>query len=138
MILHAGIIQYMRSRISYTYLNLVDICVLDCSYAPQGDKYKVAKRWGHIHIVIRKWFDQSIARRGNFYAIMMLYYLSGLKLNSRMPYVKIYCYYDIVVSDFGFRPTQIQNDVCTLFPYIHYFGHVTFQCEIFALPYYKN
>ncbi|WVY89501.1 hypothetical protein V8G54_035015 [Vigna mungo] len=53
----------MSSRISYTYLNLVDICVLDCSYAPQGDKYKVAKRWGHIHIVIKKWFDQSIARR---------------------------------------------------------------------------
>lgn len=44
---------------------MVDICVLDCSYAPEGDKYKVAKRWGHIHIVTRKWFDQSIARRGN-------------------------------------------------------------------------
>ncbi|MED6135396.1 hypothetical protein PIB30_046058 [Stylosanthes scabra] len=32
-------------------------------YAPEGDKYKVAKRWGHIHTVTRKWFDQSIARR---------------------------------------------------------------------------
>ncbi|KHN39648.1 DNA topoisomerase 2-binding protein 1-A [Glycine soja] len=42
---------------------MVDICVLDCSYAPEGDKYKVAKRWGHIHIVTRKWFDQSIARK---------------------------------------------------------------------------
>ncbi|XP_059630648.1 uncharacterized protein LOC132273665 isoform X2 [Cornus florida] len=31
--------------------------------APEGDKYKVAKRWGHIHIVSRKWFDQSVARR---------------------------------------------------------------------------
>ncbi|KAL1320008.1 hypothetical protein AAHE18_14G025300 [Arachis hypogaea] len=31
--------------------------------APEGDKYKVAKRWGHIHTVTRKWFDQSIARR---------------------------------------------------------------------------
>ncbi|KAI9097870.1 hypothetical protein K1719_025641 [Acacia pycnantha] len=31
--------------------------------APEGDKYKVAKRWGHIHIVTKKWFDQSIARR---------------------------------------------------------------------------
>ncbi|KAH1204406.1 DNA topoisomerase 2-binding protein 1-A [Glycine max] len=30
---------------------------------PAGDKYKVAKRWGHIHIVTRKWFDQSIARK---------------------------------------------------------------------------
>ncbi|KAI3685615.1 hypothetical protein L6452_34866 [Arctium lappa] len=28
-----------------------------------GDKYKVAKRWGHIHIVTRAWFDQSVARR---------------------------------------------------------------------------
>ncbi|XP_021598332.1 DNA topoisomerase 2-binding protein 1 isoform X2 [Manihot esculenta] len=31
--------------------------------APEGDKYKVARRWGHIHIVTRKWFDQSVARR---------------------------------------------------------------------------
>ncbi|CAL5414578.1 unnamed protein product [Camellia sinensis] len=31
--------------------------------APEGDKYKVAKRWGHIHIVTRKWFDQSVSRR---------------------------------------------------------------------------
>jgi hypothetical protein len=50
---------------------MVYICVLDCSYAPEGDKYKVAKRWGHIHIVTMKWFDQSIARRGNFYASML-------------------------------------------------------------------
>ncbi|KAL3651876.1 hypothetical protein CASFOL_004878 [Castilleja foliolosa] len=27
------------------------------------DKYKVAKRWGHIYIVNRKWFHQSVARR---------------------------------------------------------------------------
>ncbi|GLT55836.1 hypothetical protein SLA2020_289240 [Shorea laevis] len=33
------------------------------SFAPEGDKYKVARRWGHIVIVTRKWFDQSIARR---------------------------------------------------------------------------
>ncbi|XP_014502700.1 DNA topoisomerase 2-binding protein 1-A isoform X4 [Vigna radiata var. radiata] len=38
-------------------------CTHLISEAPQGDKYKVAKRWGHIHIVIKKWFDQSIARR---------------------------------------------------------------------------
>ncbi|XP_024162832.1 DNA topoisomerase 2-binding protein 1 isoform X1 [Rosa chinensis] len=31
--------------------------------APEGDKYKVARMWGHIYIVTRKWFDQSIARR---------------------------------------------------------------------------
>ncbi|KAL3631378.1 hypothetical protein CASFOL_024362 [Castilleja foliolosa] len=31
--------------------------------APEGDNYKVAKRWGHIYIVNRKWFHQSIARR---------------------------------------------------------------------------
>ncbi|XP_042507747.1 DNA topoisomerase 2-binding protein 1-A-like isoform X2 [Macadamia integrifolia] len=30
--------------------------------APEGDKYKVARKWGHIHIVTRKWVDQSIAR----------------------------------------------------------------------------
>ncbi|KAF3974026.1 hypothetical protein CMV_002603 [Castanea mollissima] len=29
----------------------------------EGDKYKVARRWGHIYIVTRKWFYQSIARR---------------------------------------------------------------------------
>ncbi|KAI3761706.1 hypothetical protein L1987_52127 [Smallanthus sonchifolius] len=27
------------------------------------DKYKVSKRWGHIHIVSRTWFNQSVARR---------------------------------------------------------------------------
>ncbi|KAM0035828.1 putative BRCT domain-containing protein [Helianthus debilis subsp. tardiflorus] len=31
--------------------------------APESDKYKVAKRWGHIHIVSRTWFNQSVARR---------------------------------------------------------------------------
>ncbi|KAF8411734.1 hypothetical protein HHK36_004292 [Tetracentron sinense] len=40
-----------------------NICVLDILYTPEGDKYKVARRWGHIHIVTRKWFNQSIARR---------------------------------------------------------------------------
>ncbi|XP_010539678.1 PREDICTED: DNA topoisomerase 2-binding protein 1-A isoform X2 [Tarenaya hassleriana] len=29
----------------------------------EGDKYRVARKWGHIHIVTRKWFDQSIARK---------------------------------------------------------------------------
>ncbi|KAG5100628.1 hypothetical protein JHK82_045680 [Glycine max] len=38
-------------------------CTHLISEAPEGDKYKVAKRWGHIHIVTRKWFDQSIARK---------------------------------------------------------------------------
>ncbi|KAL5835768.1 hypothetical protein ACOSQ3_015319 [Xanthoceras sorbifolium] len=38
---------------------------LDLPYAPEGDKYKVARKWGHIHIVSRKWFDQSIARRAS-------------------------------------------------------------------------
>ncbi|XP_031739410.1 DNA topoisomerase 2-binding protein 1-like [Cucumis sativus] len=32
--------------------------------APEGDKYKVAQTWGRINIVTRKWFDQSIARKG--------------------------------------------------------------------------
>ncbi|KAM7518765.1 hypothetical protein LguiB_017727 [Lonicera macranthoides] len=36
------------------------ICV---TKIPAGDKYKVAKRWGHIYIVARRWFDQSVARR---------------------------------------------------------------------------
>lgn len=38
-------------------------CTHLISDAPEGDKYKVARRWGHIHMVTRKWFDQSIARR---------------------------------------------------------------------------
>lgn len=41
------------------------VIFLDVPNAPEGDKYKVAQRWGHIHIVNRKWFDQSVARRGN-------------------------------------------------------------------------
>ncbi|OMP05431.1 hypothetical protein COLO4_08845 [Corchorus olitorius] len=36
------------------------ICV---TRIPAGDKYKVAQRWGHIHIVVRKWFDQSLVRK---------------------------------------------------------------------------
>ncbi|PKA66789.1 BRCT domain-containing protein [Apostasia shenzhenica] len=33
------------------------------SEAPAGDKYVVARRWGHIQIVNRKWIDHSISRR---------------------------------------------------------------------------
>ncbi|KAM3358278.1 DNA topoisomerase 2-binding protein 1 isoform X1 [Capsicum galapagoense] len=32
-------------------------------FSPEGDKYKVATRWGHIHTVTKRWFDQSVARR---------------------------------------------------------------------------
>ncbi|KAE9595895.1 putative BRCT domain-containing protein [Lupinus albus] len=47
VVLYDQIIQYVNSKL----------------FSPEGDKYKVAKRWGHIHIVTSKWFDQSIARR---------------------------------------------------------------------------
>ncbi|XP_019167494.1 PREDICTED: DNA topoisomerase 2-binding protein 1 isoform X1 [Ipomoea nil] len=30
--------------------------------APVGDKYNVAKSWGHIRIVTKRWLDQSVAR----------------------------------------------------------------------------
>ncbi|KAL3380610.1 hypothetical protein AABB24_000987 [Solanum stoloniferum] len=30
---------------------------------PEGDKFKVAKRWGCIHTVTKRWFEQSVARR---------------------------------------------------------------------------
>ncbi|KAF6170501.1 hypothetical protein GIB67_031909 [Kingdonia uniflora] len=43
--------------------NCNKICVLDVSYAPKGDKYVVAQKWGHIYTVTRKWLDQSISRR---------------------------------------------------------------------------
>ncbi|KAL1214562.1 BRCT domain-containing protein [Cardamine amara subsp. amara] len=32
--------------------------------AAESDKYIVARKWGHIQIVTRKWFQQSIARKG--------------------------------------------------------------------------
>ncbi|XP_038700037.1 DNA topoisomerase 2-binding protein 1-A isoform X2 [Tripterygium wilfordii] len=38
-------------------------CTHLISDAPEGDKYLVARRWGHIHIITRKWFDQSMTRR---------------------------------------------------------------------------
>uniref|UniRef100_A0A803R0B0 BRCT domain-containing protein n=1 Tax=Cannabis sativa TaxID=3483 RepID=A0A803R0B0_CANSA len=38
-------------------------CTHLISDAPEGDKYKVARRWGNVHIINRKWFDQSVARR---------------------------------------------------------------------------
>lgn len=50
---------------------MVNICVLDCSYAPEGDKHKMAKLWGHINIVTMKWFDESIAQRGNFHDLRL-------------------------------------------------------------------
>ncbi|CAA0827245.1 transcription coactivators [Striga hermonthica] len=40
-----------------------DISFMFSFLAPEGDKFKVAKRWGHIYIVNRKWFHQSVARR---------------------------------------------------------------------------
>ncbi|XP_057249582.1 uncharacterized protein LOC104893213 isoform X1 [Beta vulgaris subsp. vulgaris] len=43
---------------------LTKLCTHLICEVPEGDKYKVAKRWGNICIVTRKWFDQSIARRG--------------------------------------------------------------------------
>lgn len=39
-------------------------CTHLISDAPEGDKYKVARRWGHIQIVTQTWFDQSISKRG--------------------------------------------------------------------------
>ncbi|KAL6208329.1 hypothetical protein ACLB2K_019280 [Fragaria x ananassa] len=36
---------------------------LICDISFEGDKYKVARKWGYIYIVTRKWFDQSIAKR---------------------------------------------------------------------------
>lgn len=39
-------------------------CILDIPHAPAGDKYLVARRWGHIRIVTRKWVDQSVVKRG--------------------------------------------------------------------------
>ncbi|XP_035541604.1 DNA topoisomerase 2-binding protein 1-A [Juglans regia] len=43
--------------------DLTKMCTHLISDAPEGDKYKVARKWGHIHIVTRKWFNQSVARR---------------------------------------------------------------------------
>ncbi|XP_039683639.1 uncharacterized protein [Medicago truncatula] len=38
-------------------------CTHLISNAPEGDKHKMAKLWGHINIVTMKWFDESIAQR---------------------------------------------------------------------------
>ncbi|KAK9162399.1 hypothetical protein Syun_003301 [Stephania yunnanensis] len=41
-------------------------CMMTCSsqsIVAEGDKYLVAQKWGHVHIVAKKWFDQSIAKR---------------------------------------------------------------------------
>ncbi|XP_021718189.1 DNA topoisomerase 2-binding protein 1-A-like [Chenopodium quinoa] len=42
---------------------LTKLCTHLICEVPEGDKFKVAKRWGSVCIVVRKWFDQSIARR---------------------------------------------------------------------------
>ncbi|XP_068648087.1 uncharacterized protein [Aristolochia californica] len=44
--------------------DLTKKCTHLVSDAPEGDKYLVARRWGHINIVTPKWIDQSIARKG--------------------------------------------------------------------------
>nr|XP_009405909.1 PREDICTED: DNA topoisomerase 2-binding protein 1 isoform X1 [Musa acuminata subsp. malaccensis] len=41
--------------------DLTKKCTHLVSDAPEGDKYVVARRWGHIHIVTRRWVDQSVA-----------------------------------------------------------------------------
>ncbi|OVA14610.1 BRCT domain [Macleaya cordata] len=51
---------HLVSDISFSYILC---CILDILYAPEGDKYKVARKWGHIHIVTKKWLDQSITRK---------------------------------------------------------------------------
>ncbi|XP_020107037.1 DNA topoisomerase 2-binding protein 1-A isoform X2 [Ananas comosus] len=43
--------------------DLTKKCTHLISNAAGGDKYTVARRWGHIHIANRRWVDQSIARR---------------------------------------------------------------------------
>ncbi|PIA47580.1 hypothetical protein AQUCO_01400310v1 [Aquilegia coerulea] len=43
--------------------DLTKKCTHLVSDVPEGDKYKVARKWGHIHIVTSKWLEQSIARR---------------------------------------------------------------------------
>ncbi|XP_056693794.1 uncharacterized protein [Spinacia oleracea] len=42
---------------------LTRLCTHLICEVPEGDKFKVAQKWGNISIVTRKWFDQSIARR---------------------------------------------------------------------------
>lgn len=53
-------------------MNLNENRVLDIAYAAEGDKYKVARKWGHIQIVTRKWFQQSIARKGDVWRFCIL------------------------------------------------------------------
>eukprot|EP01018_Ginkgo_biloba_P019691 Gb_04893 [translate_table: standard] len=43
--------------------DLTKKCTHLISNTAEGDKYKVAKRWGHIKIVNQMWFSQSIATR---------------------------------------------------------------------------
>ncbi|KAG8363676.1 hypothetical protein BUALT_Bualt19G0047200 [Buddleja alternifolia] len=67
ILLYNALTYYLRQltfvAIAFYPHNMLDIGILNFSYTPEGDKYKVAKRWGHIYIITRKWFHQSIARR---------------------------------------------------------------------------
>ncbi|CAN6476061.1 unnamed protein product [Victoria cruziana] len=57
----------MRERIlengGQYFADLTKMCTHLVSNAPEGDKYKVAKKWGSIHIVNPNWIQQSIAVR---------------------------------------------------------------------------
>ncbi|XP_074262964.1 uncharacterized protein LOC141585822 isoform X2 [Silene latifolia] len=42
---------------------LTKLCTHLICEVSEGDKFKVARKWGTISIVTRKWFDQSLAKR---------------------------------------------------------------------------
>ncbi|KAL6548810.1 hypothetical protein OROHE_008655 [Orobanche hederae] len=48
---------------SISVLQLPRWCASSALFYPRCDKYKVAKRWGDIYVVNRKWFHQSVARK---------------------------------------------------------------------------
>ncbi|KAF4372947.1 hypothetical protein G4B88_018112 [Cannabis sativa] len=78
--------------------------------SPEGDKYKVARRWGHIHVITRKWFDQSVVRRARLNEES--YPVQGVSVSSNKGIrgVKVQLSHSKDISNLQSAPSSVATD----------------------------
>ncbi|KAF4373146.1 hypothetical protein F8388_019328 [Cannabis sativa] len=88
----------------------LNICVTGIPGAPEGDKYKVARRWGHIHVITRKWFDQSVVRRARLNEES--YPVQGVSVSSNKGIrgVKVQLSHSKDISNLQSAPSSVATD----------------------------
>ncbi|KAM0940546.1 putative BRCT domain-containing protein [Dioscorea sansibarensis] len=94
--------------------------ILDILHAPGGDKYMVAKRWGHIHIVTRRWVHQSIARKAcldeGFYPVVeALVSSSNVKTSQKELGNQLQTSEPIPPTEFGDLETTLSQNMSATF-----------------------